>query len=69
MIKKEIKCDNCEADLSTTTNSIDYRLHLHDEKMASQGGVVTDMMKYPNLKDGDCHFCWLGCLKMWVSKL
>lgn len=69
MIKQEITCDNCGGYLSKTSNSIDYRLRLSDEMIPCNSGAVTDMMIYPSLKDGDCHFCGLGCLKRWALAL
>ena len=69
MNKQKITCDNCQHDLTRTTNCIAYRLRLSDESIAPLGGMVTAMMVYPTLKDGDCHFCGIGCLKMWVSKI
>lgn len=64
-----INCDNCNSDLTSTTNQIDYRLKLMDERIPSQNGMVTLMAMYPTLKDGSKHFCGLGCLKVWISKI
>ena len=69
MIKQEIRCDNCKKDLSLTSNSIDYRLRFSDEIIKSHDSAVTEVKIYPSLKDGDCHFCGLGCLKMWAFKM
>lgn len=69
MIKQEITCDNCQRDLSKTSNCVDYRLRLSEEWISPNSGFVTSMMIYPSLKDGDCHFCGLGCLKAWVLSL
>ncbi len=69
---REIKviCDNCERDITYTGNSIDYRLNLKDERKPVYPGsnMVTDMMIYPSLKDGEKNFCGLGCLKVWINK-
>jgi hypothetical protein len=66
---KKITCDNCDQDLTYTGNSVDYRLKLMDEPMSIEPGIsmVTDMMRYPSLKNGSRHFCGLGCLKKWVD--
>lgn len=56
-------------DLSLTNNSIDYRLRLSDEMIPCNEGVALMAMRYPSLKDGDHHFCGLGCLKKWCSEL
>lgn len=63
----KITCDNCNVDLSTTGNSVDYRIKLQDEYIPSAGGIVTDMMKYPALGGGVKHFCRASCLSKWVS--
>ena len=59
-IKQEITCDNCDRDIATTTNSVGFRLTLKDEILPTHSGAVTDMWIYPNLKDGDKHFCGMG---------
>ncbi len=66
----KITCDNCDKDLTYTSNAIDYRLTLKDEKKRTypDTNVVTSMMIYPSLKDGEKNFCGLGCLKIWVNK-
>lgn len=68
MIIVEIKCDNCDKDISETINYIDYRLHLSDQRISAKDGPVTSMLIYPNLKR-DCHFCNLRCLKEWINNL
>ena len=65
---REIWCDNCERDITKTSNSIAYRLRLCDEIIPSHDGAVTDMMTYPHLPDGECHFCNLKCLIEWAKK-
>jgi len=64
-----ITCDQFQRDLTTSTNSVDYRLKLMNEYIAPHDGAVTDMMIVPPLTDGDKHFCVLGCLYMWINKL
>lgn len=62
MIAYQIKCDNCNIDLSTTSYSIDYCLKLSNEIIPCHPGMaVSDLMVLPLLKNGDCHFCELGC--------
>ena len=63
----EIKCDACEADLTSTGNSIDWRLTLTPEQKPSRGGFVTDMMIYPAV-EREHHFCGLPCLDYWRDR-
>jgi hypothetical protein len=68
-------CDGCGADITTTGNSVDYRLVLDTECpmpwFAAEGmdyGAVTEMMVYPAIKEPH-HFCNnLRCLKAWLDK-
>lgn len=61
----EIKCDACARDLTTRSNSVDYRLILQTEDKPGYGaGAYTDMMIYPPV-DRPYHFCGLGCLDRW----
>lgn len=62
-----VKCDGCELDLTTTGNSIDYRIALLNQRIPSRGGIVTDMMAYPVLPD-DAYFCSQSCLRRWVDE-
>ncbi len=64
---RQFKCDACGRDLTTTGNSIDYRLALKNEHVPSVGGFVTDMMVYPAIEH-DVHFCGLSCLRAWLDK-
>jgi hypothetical protein len=67
---KKVVCDNCGFDVTYTSNSINYKISLKNERIPSwsESGAVTDMMIYPKLpKDYD--FCSLGCLKKIVSEL
>jgi len=61
-----ITCDSCEKDLTTTGNSIDYRLALKNERIPCRSGPVTCMMKYPALEN-DVYFCGLNCLYEWID--
>lgn len=65
----EIKCDECEADLTYTGNCVDYRLVLAPENIAIRPGVgaVTAMGIYPDLKRPH-HFCRLACLDRWRDR-
>ena len=60
-----IICDKCGKDLTTTGNSIDYRLALINQSIPSWGGIVTDMMVYPPIET-DAYFCGFRCLQEWV---
>jgi hypothetical protein len=67
----KVKCDGCERDLTSTGNSVDYRLVLESESIPPwyreeglSGGVVTDMLIDPPI-DRAHHFCSLGCLDKW----
>jgi hypothetical protein len=59
-----ITCDGCGADLTTSGNSIDFRLELKTARIPSGGGAVTDMLVEPELTQ-DYHFCRLSCLDKW----
>lgn len=63
----KITCDQCERDITTTGNSVDYRIILASQPIPSRGGIVTDMMIYPQL-DKKRFFCRTSCLKEWVEK-
>jgi hypothetical protein len=66
MKKIQVFCDGCKRDITTTGNSIDYRLVLKSEIIPSGGGSVTDMLLYPIIEE-DVHFCGLNCLKIWTN--
>jgi len=61
---KKTTCDGCQRFLHITDNSIDYRLRLTCERIPLTESWVTDMMRYPIIKE-DKHFCSLGCLQKW----
>lgn len=61
----EISCDECGEDITTTGNSIDWRLAIINESIPPAGDYVTDMMIYPILNK-DMHFCSYRCLKQWA---
>jgi len=61
----QILCDHCKRDLTTTGNSMDYRLLLKSEEISAPSGPVTDMWIEPAISR-DHHFCNLKCLKEWV---
>jgi hypothetical protein len=64
----KITCDGCGADITTRTNSVDYRLVLESEsKPGYGGGAYTDMMKYPPVKR-PFYFCDLLCLDHWRDR-
>lgn len=61
-------CDHCGRDLTTTGNSIDYRIAVLNQPIPVRGGgVVTNMMIYPKL-EADAYFCGCECLKRWVTR-
>jgi len=61
-------CDNCNADITVTTNAVDYRLKLMDELIAHAPDAAESVKKNPNLLTGDKHFCGIWCLYAWVRK-
>lgn len=61
----EIRCDGCDADITTTSNCEDYRLALINESIPAREGPVTLMGKRP-LLDGNCYFCSLPCFFQWL---
>ena len=68
MRDEKITCDGCGSDLTTRSNSVDYRLVLGSESKPGYGaGVYTDMMIYPPI-DRTHHFCDLGCLDHWRGR-
>lgn len=62
-----ILCDGCGSDITTTGNSVDYRLALLNERLPLRGNMCTDMMIYPPIKQ-DAYFCGVGCLKTWLNR-
>lgn len=61
----KVVCDGCGSDLTTRTNSVDYRLVLDSENKPGYGaGFYTDMGIYPAV-DRPYHFCGLKCLDRW----
>lgn len=63
----EIVCDSCGNDLTQSSNCVDYRLALVNERVPSVSGVVTSMGAYPAIKH-DAHFCEIACLRDWLDK-
>lgn len=65
---EQVTCDGCGADLTTRSNSVDYRLVLASEGKPGHGaGFYTDMMIYPPV-DRAHHFCDLSCLDHWRDR-
>ena len=64
-----VTCDGCTRDISTTGNSVDWRLALLNQMVPSRGGFVTDMMIYPILVEGDMYFCSLWCFAWKVGPI
>lgn len=62
-----ITCDFCGNDLKSSSNELDYRLSLNNERVPSTGGFVTSMGAYPAIKT-DAHFCGVDCLRGWLDK-
>lgn len=63
----KITCDNCEADLTSTTTYPGYYLRLVEGTMATAPDAVLDPESRPEL-DGIKNFCNLHCLKEWSNK-
>jgi hypothetical protein len=63
----QITCDGCGQDLTTTSNSVDYRLALRNEVIPNRGRAVTDIHISPSLEK-DAHFCDLICLRRWLER-
>lgn len=68
MKKVEILCDQCQDDLTYTSNCDDYRLSLRSEALEHRDSTlpVTLMAKFPDI-EREHHFCGLTCLKRWVA--
>ena len=64
----EIECDACENDLSTTGNSVDYRVVLKSESKPKdpECEFVTDMWITPDFKR-EHHFCNRVCLEQFLN--
>lgn len=62
-----IICDACERDITTSGNSIDWRLALINESIPSRGGFVSDMMIYPAIEK-NAYFCGLPCFLDWIKR-
>lgn len=63
-----VTCDGCGADITTRSNSVDYRLVLGSESKPGHGaGFYTAMMISPAI-DRAFHFCDLGCLDHWSGR-
>lgn len=64
----KVTCDGCGHDITTRSNSVDYRLVLAAESKPGYGsGVYTDMMIYPPV-DRAYYFCGLQCLDHWRAR-
>src|SRR3954467_12595526 len=69
-----ILCDGCEKDITTTRNSVDYRIHLESQDKTRwyvtegfDGGAVTSM-HISNPLPRDKHFCRFTCLAIWLER-
>ncbi len=65
-INHKITCDNCNSDLTESSNSVDYRIKLYSQRMPCHDGAVFDMLISPQIPE-PMHFCGLGCLSIWVK--
>ena len=64
----QITCDACGHDLTTTSNTVDYRLVLGVENKPGYGtGAYTDMMISPPI-DRTFYFCGIQCLDHWRNR-
>lgn len=65
--RSPIICDGCKANITTTGNSVDYRLCLSSYSPDSWGGAVTDVNIVRVLKEPR-HFCnSLECVRAWLD--
>ncbi len=67
-LEHKITCDYCDQDITYTSNCVDYRLHLGNERKGVRNPnlPVTQMHIYPIIKQS-VYFCGLGCLKGWAN--
>ncbi len=64
---KKIYCDQCETDLTLTSNSINWRIVVSSELIQIDERLpVSDMHIYPQIQ-GMLHFCSMLCLKKWIN--
>lgn len=67
MEHRKVTCDQCEADLTYTSNCVAYKLHLAPKSIPVKGSVlgravfVTSMMDYPPI-DNELDFCGVPCM-------
>ena len=66
MEHRNVTCDNCGTDLTSTGNSVDYRLLLDNERLPIHGMSCTDMLIYPPIEQA-AHFCGTVCLFRWLK--
>ena len=64
---EKIICDQCGADLTSTGNSVDWRISVRSEQIPPRVGTVTYVVITPSL-DQDAYFCNAECLVDWVKK-
>lgn len=64
---RKVICDWCKADLTTSSNSVDWSIRLINRRITCNEGFVTDMILYPWFKS-DMDFCHSGCLAKWLGR-
>lgn len=61
-------CDECQKDISKTSNCTDYRIGIYSESIPPQQGALTLLnMQPPFIKS--MHFCAEQCMKNYFIKL
>ena len=64
---QEIKCDQCNEDLTCSKGATKYKLTLSCEKCPSDGPCVSLLLVLPPI-ERDYHFCGLKCLFLWIDE-
>lgn len=63
----KVLCDQCQSDISTTWNSVNWSITLKNRQIPCHSAVVTDVMIHPQLNK-DMDFCGLVCLTRWINR-
>ena len=61
----KVTCDQCNKDITMSTNCEDWRIILASEAIPAKGDIVTLLHIYKPIETK--HFCGVECLKTWVG--
>lgn len=67
VVQSKVTCDTCNADLTYTTNCMDWRLALVNQRVPCLPEcMLTSTVIHPKIEE-DAHFCGVTCLKTWLK--